>query len=328
MVPLKFSSKANKTDILALELLAEGPTIVLKITPFNQSKSKFIIDDKPHSAGFTIIEDPAAILQVLQIRLEGIGISFISKQKEEIAYLSIKQFVTIFTESEKDRQFNTSFQWIQIDNQMYGCLEPILLYPTVVSREKMNEDQPILLMTISQSKDVSHGVDYYHWFMMLIQEISLDIDEDFLYAAMDFFHFRSILPEQSKLCELSSLISFPKSTETSDRLYFERLFLQPVQINLSFSRIQRAKKDLVRPHSSSFMTFIYDVLTMTVGNISDAPIRCNALELEHPILSRSHLLERIIQFYYQEMLGQLHSIVGAADFLGNPVGLFNNVARF
>lgn len=74
------------------------------------------------------------------------------------------------------------------------------------------------------------------------------------------------------------------------------------------------------------MTFIYDVLTMTVGNISDAPIRCNALELEHPILSIKQLLDRILKFYSQEILSQVHAIVGAADFLGNPVGLFNNVS--
>lgn len=246
LVPMKFKMVENKVGIIAIDLVAEGPSIVLKVSTFNQAKSKYRVDDKPHTTGFTIIEDPSAIFQVIQIRLEGIGISVISKKKEEIAYATVRGFVMILTDSEKDRQVNTSLQWLQIDNQMYGCIEPILLYPTVVSRFNDAEEQPILLMTTSQSKDTSYGVDYYHWFMVLLQELSLDIDEDFLYTAMEFFQFKSLAPEESKLYDQSSSILFPKSSETSEIMYFERLFLQPIQVNLSFAKLQRAKKDALR----------------------------------------------------------------------------------
>lgn len=111
-------------------------------------------------------------------------------------------------------------------------------------------------------------MEYFQWFMLLLQELSLVIDEDFLYAAMDFFHFDSLAPIQSKLYEESGVIAFPKSAEALDRLYFEKLLLQPIQINLSFARMPRADGGVDRPHSSSWMTFIYDVLSMTVGNIS------------------------------------------------------------
>eukprot|EP00842_Homolaphlyctis_polyrhiza_P001382 jgi/Hompol1/2244/HPOL_005409-RA len=77
---------------------------------------------------------------------------------------------------------------------------------------------------------------------------------------------------------------------------------------------------------AGIMSFVLEVLTMTIGNIHDAPIRLNALELEHPNVSANQLVSRIMQFYSQEILGQVHKIIGAADFLGNPVGLFNNVA--
>lgn len=71
---------------------------------------------------------------------------------------------------------------------------------------------------------------------------------------------------------------------------------------------------------------VYDVLTMTIGNIHDAPIRLNALELLHPIFSYEQFFQLIMKFYMSEIYGQVHRIVGSADFLGNPVGLFNNVA--
>jgi hypothetical protein len=68
----------------------------------------------------------------------------------------------------------------------------------------------------------------------------------FYEAAMDFFHFNSFAPVPDKLYEESLAISFPKSADISDRLYFEKLLLQPVQINLSFSKIQRSKTDVTR----------------------------------------------------------------------------------
>ena len=36
-------------------------------------------------------------------------------------------------------------------------------------------------------------------------------------------------------------------------------------------------------------------------------------------------MELVMKFYTQETLGQIHKIIGSADFLGNPVGLFNNI---
>ena len=253
--------------------------------------------------------------------------SLISREKQEIAYATLKSFIMVYTDTETERTISTSLKWLQIDNQMYGCMEPIFLYPTVVPNEETEDDKPVFLATLSQSKDDTHGVDYYHWLVFLLQELSVDLDEDLLYAAMDFFNFASLSNSTpSEFYDPSLAIPFPRSTEVADRLYFEKLLLQPIQINLSFSRIQSAKRDQTRPHSSNLMTFIYDVLTMTIGNITDAPIRLNALELEHPILSQNQLVDLIMKFYSQEIIGQLHSIIGAADFLGNPVGLFNTVA--
>lgn len=52
----------------------------------------------------------------------------------------------------------------------------------------------------------------------------------------------------------------------------------------------------------------------------------NALELHHPIVTYQQLMSNIITFYSQEIVGQVHKVVGSADVLGNPVGLFNSVS--
>jgi vacuolar protein sorting-associated protein 13A/C len=66
--------------------------------------------------------------------------------------------------------------------------------------------------------------------------------------------------------------------------------------------------------------------TLAIGNISDAPIRLNSLVLEHTIATYPMYIDLISRHYTQQFLGQLHRVVGSADFLGNPVGLFNLVS--
>ena len=39
------------------------------------------------------------------------------------------------------------------------------------------------------STNLAYGVDFYNWFTILLQELSVDIDEDFLYALINFAKF-------------------------------------------------------------------------------------------------------------------------------------------
>lgn len=78
-------------------------------------------------------------------------------------------------------------------------------------------------------------------------------------------------------------------------------------------------------HVYNPLRFFVNVISSTVGNITDAPIRLNALIMEHPIFTVPVLVNLITKHYTQDILGQLHRVIGSADFLGNPVGLFTSV---
>lgn len=65
---------------------------------------------------------------------------------------------------------------------------------------------------------------------------------------------------------------------------------------------------------------------MAVGNVNDAPLEMNALAIKDMRLRLPDLQERIMHHYRQEVLRQLYRILGSADFIGNPVGLFTNVS--
>ena len=61
-------------------------------------------------------------------------------------------------------------------------------------------------------------------------------------------------------------------------------------------------------------------------NINDAPITFNAIVLEDLHTSPEGLINQLINKYRGEALRQVHKVIGSADFIGNPVGLFNNIS--
>ena len=115
-----------------------------------------------------------------------------------------------------------------------------------------------------------------------------------------------------------------RKEEQGQDVYFELLHIQPMQLDLSFVRTEHVNAEDTL--SSNPMMFFINVMTMSIGNVNDAPIRLNALMLENARISIPALVTNIRNHYTQEFLRQVHIILGSADFLGNPVGLFNNIS--
>ncbi|KAJ3291062.1 hypothetical protein HK104_006345 [Borealophlyctis nickersoniae] len=341
LVPFKYPIPGtNKSGIMAIHVFAQGPTIVIDLRPYHESESNFRRALPPRESSLTSLQQvdgkdttfemkrkSTQLLFAYQIRMEGIGISVINPQGQELVYASAKNVLFACTDTTTDRAMTFSIKWLQIDNQLYEALEPIFVYPTVIPKEGDEEYHPVLMATLSKSKDTSYGVEYYEWFTILLQELSIDMDENFLYALIEFtkFDVPGWNDAQDKLCDTSMAIPEPQLMEDDTRMYFEKFLLQPVQFNISFVRTETAARDDRHRHRG-VLAFVVDVLTMTLGNIHDAPIRLNALELRHPIMTWTQLSDLIVKFYSQEIVSQLHKVIGSADVLGNPVGLFNNVS--
>jgi vacuolar protein sorting-associated protein 13A/C len=65
---------------------------------------------------------------------------------------------------------------------------------------------------------------------------------------------------------------------------------------------------------------------MALGNVNDAPFKFTQLALENTRLSIPSLQERIQLHYQGQVVSQIYRVLGSADFLGNPMGLFTQVS--
>lgn len=331
-VPTAQGSKSHK--IIDLNIAAEGPTQTLVLSNYRASKSMYKqksgqASQTSMASGFEAKEIESDVTFKAQIRLAGFGVSLVNKNLKELLYMTFREIELKYNDSKLYQTLNATIKWVQIDNQLYGGIFPILLYPSVVPKTgKEMEAHPIFHSMVTRVKDDSYGVLYIKYATVLLQQMTLEIDEDFIFAMLDFTKVPGASwteGGQDKLCDESLDIPEPQQEEQGQDVYFELLHIQPAQLDLSFVRTERINADDQMQTSNPLMFFV-NIMTMSIGNVNDAPLRLNALMLENARVSVPALMANIQSHYTQECIRQVHIILGSADFLGNPVGLFTNVS--
>ncbi|PVI04174.1 vacuolar protein sorting-associated protein 13 [Periconia macrospinosa] len=335
LIPFKLppAQGQSRPKIIDLNVVAQGPTQTLELSNYKASKSVYKQKSGSASAsttgGFEVKDVDTDVTFKAQLRFAGIGISLINRHLKELVYVTLRDIELKYSDSPLYQMVNFQVKWIQIDNQLYGGIFPIIFYPSVVPKTgKEMEAHPIFNTSITRVKDDSYGVLYIKYFTILLQQMTLEIDEDFIFAMLDFAKIPGASwseEKEGKLWDESLDIPEPKQEQSGQDVYFELLHLQPMQIDLSFVRTERINAEDTMSSSNPFM-FAVNVLTMSIGNVNDAPVRYNALMLENARVSTDALITNIKNHYVQESLRQVHVVIGSADFLGNPVGLFTNIS--
>jgi vacuolar protein sorting-associated protein 13A/C len=325
-------TQGSKGAIIEFSIAADGPKQTLTIRNYKPSKSLYrqkTFASQSTQSGFEIKDLDTDVTLTARLHFAGIGVSLINRQMKELVYVTLRDIDLKYSDSPLYQTVAATVKWIQIDNQLYGGIFPIVLYPSVVPKTgKELEAHPILHTAITRVKDDSYGVQYIKYFTILLQQLTVEIDEDFIFALLDFVKIPGASwtePKEDNLGDENLDLPEPQEEEQGQDFYFELLHIQPMQFDLSFVRTERINAEDTMTSRNPLM-FVVNVLTMSVGNVNDAPLKYNALMLENARVSFNSLFELTKAHYIQESMRQIHVILGSADFLGNPVGLFNNVA--
>ncbi|KAG8963047.1 hypothetical protein FRC03_003482 [Tulasnella sp. 419] len=341
LVPFKFQTNRG-SKVVSLDVRADGATQILCISNYVEDMSLY--KRRPRSTEgslsrsntlssqaetFEAVTEEITPSLSVNIDFEGIGISLVNKRMVEVVYFTLSKLKVEYTDSEVAQAVNLACGWVQIDNQLHEAIYPIVLQPMVVTGEGNGIDVlPAIQGSIIVLKDQSHGVLFVKYLSVLLQAFTVQMDEDFLFALLDLTKMKALSweeEEEDMLTEYPVDLPRPRPIEEGQDIYFEVLELQPIRLSLSFMRTERVNADekltLRNP-----LTVVLNAFTMTIGNINDAPLRLNALAIKDMRLTVSILQERIIYHYKQEVIRQLYRVLGSADFIGNPVGLFTNVS--
>ncbi|OBA25264.1 DUF1162-domain-containing protein [Hanseniaspora valbyensis NRRL Y-1626] len=332
--PMVVTSEINgvkERSFIELNILADGPTLVLVFTKYNPEVSLYKINNyEKHMSNENLKRASAQnISTIILFNVNGVGISLINKKLEEILYSKIKGIELRYNNSKIYKSISWKVKFLQVDNQLFEDNIKNVLYPTVVTDRKDDMDKhPVFSGSITRVNDETTGMTYIKHATLLLQEMSLKLDEEFVIEMMQFFNLIKV-PTSINYHHLT----LPVCTKKLERknLHFENLHIQPTVLHFSFMRseslqFKRNGMDLVtltqRKKASSFLNALY----MTLGNISDAPVTLNSLIMENYKTSANRLKEDIINHYNNEIYSQLLKLVGYADVLGNPIGLLNNLS--
>lgn len=328
------SQPGGHPKIIDINIVADGPTQTLVLSNYKASHSIYRQKTQSSQAnsstvGFEVKDTNSEVSYKAQLRLGGIGVSLVNQNLKELLYLTFRDLEVKYKESRLYQTLNTTIKWIQIDNQLYGGIFPILLYPSVVPKTgKEMEAHPIFHAMVARVKDDSYGVLYVKYASVLLQQMTLEVDEDFVFAMLDFIKVPGASwseEQEGKLCDEDLHIPEPRQESAGQDVYFEFLHLQPMQLDISFMRTERVNAEDTMQPSDPLMFFV-NAMTMSMGNVNDAPVQLNALVLENARVSFGVLADNIMKHYMEEVIRQIHIVLGSADFLGNPVGLFNTVS--
>jgi vacuolar protein sorting-associated protein 13D len=106
------------------------------------------------------------------------------------------------------------------------------------------------------------------------------------------------------------------ATRTAKRFYFGTLKLALNQVKLSVTRSHKLSQDLVA---------VKRKLGLSLIAFEDALIDLDPFIRVHPFETINFLTNSVVKHYTDELLSQAVLILGATDFLGNPIGFLNDI---
>ncbi|CAK6440611.1 unnamed protein product [Pipistrellus nathusii] len=312
------------SGMLSIRVIPDGPTRALQITDFSQRKSdrsSYEVDELPITEQeLQKLKNPGTEqeLEVL-VKLEGgIGLSLINKMPEELVFASLTGINVHYTQLATSHMLELSIQDVQVDNQLIGTTQPFMLYVTPVSNEnEVIETGPAVQVNAVKFPSKSALTNIYKHLMVTAQRFTVQIEEKLLLKLLSFFGYDQAESEVEKYDEnLHEKTDEPGGTPI--RYYFENLKISIPQIRLSVFTSNKLPLDLKALKST---------LGFPLIRFEDAVINLDPFTRVHPYETKEFIINDILKHFQEELLSQAARILGSVDFLGNPMGLLNDVSE-
>ncbi|XP_058711402.1 intermembrane lipid transfer protein VPS13D [Poecile atricapillus] len=312
------------SGVLTVRVVPDGPTRVLQITDFNQRRN-----DRSFSEGeeLPVTEqdlrkfknpDTERELEVL-VKLEGgIGLSLVNKVPEELVFASLTRIHVHYTQLSTSQVLELSVHDIQVDNQLIGTTRPFMLFLT----PRMSENEPLDLgpaVQVNAMKFPSKNAltDIYKHLMITARKFTVQIEEKLLLKLLSFFGYNQSESEVEKYDE-NLHEKVVEQAGAQKRYYFENLKISMPQIKLSVFTSNKLPLDLKALKST---------LGFPLIRFEDAVINLDPFTRVHPYETQEFIINDILKHFQEELLSQAARILGSVDFLGNPMGLLNDVSE-
>ncbi|XP_077970761.1 intermembrane lipid transfer protein VPS13D-like isoform X2 [Styela clava] len=335
------------SGVLALKVVRDGPTRVIRVMDIHQKRagisrdsSNWVMMTRQHSSHSV---DPSQEEKTnsksrkisLNIDLaKGVGFSLISNAPEELLYLTMSGVRLEASLDEKIQKFGLKIQRIQIDNQLLGGRPPVMLHPykSAATRDKSQtstnssatDPQPALSIEAVKLPSTNSLYEIYRSLSINIGRMCLQLEEILLLKLIQFFG-SGLSPETDlSLLDETRMDLIQNATvskimmDSGKRYYFDSLIvsIQPMQLSMFTASRSHMDLDLKQIKQSSSLMLI---------QFERAPVTMQPYERKHVFETTVFIVDEAKKHFTEQLRGQAARILGAVDFLGNPIGLLSDL---
>ncbi|RHY69842.1 hypothetical protein DYB38_008053, partial [Aphanomyces astaci] len=318
------------TKSLAVEVRADGPTRVLRLTDVMTPFPRPPMGKKEPAGWQQYLGSPVV---EFQLKLHSVSVSLVDSKPSELVYVSWNTvaFQATWTEHMAQLALHVSVHSMQIDNQVRTTRYPVLLNFT---------NSPALDATIVRETTYT-SIEFLRYVNVMLQPMHWRIDGTLInqLAAMfvspeDVQHNTAPTREDRVRdfdASIVGLLGVPRETTVSKKLYFEKFELAPIQASLSFATSSSSTNSSTTTPSTTNAVQVAGVRQIlqaagkTLTKIHNAPLHWRALRWQHMFVPRETMLNQMSLHYQHEAYRQAYVLLGSVDVLGNPVKVWHNL---
>nr|XP_022907818.1 vacuolar protein sorting-associated protein 13-like isoform X1 [Onthophagus taurus] len=229
-------------------------------------------------------------------------------------------------------QLHAKINRIQIDNQSYDCMFPVVLAPVSLAKSVAGTQvhKPFAELSIVQMLIKHSQIKQFKYFKLLIQEFHINLELGFVTAISEVFQTSKDTLEKQKISFLldTELVNKPLYQHVSQqslqeqKSFYDLLHFSPLKIHVSFS-LGSSGLDM----APNVVTVLLQSLGVTLTDMQDVVFRIAYFEREYTFLTQKQLVGEAISHYIGQAVKQLYALVLGLDVLGNPYGLVLGITK-
>ncbi|XP_041535268.1 vacuolar protein sorting-associated protein 13C isoform X1 [Microtus oregoni] len=245
-----------------------------------------------------------------------------------------------FKQSPHQRSLRARLYWLQVDNQLPGTMFPVVFHPVAPPKSIALDSEPkpfIDVSVITRFNEYSQVLQF-KYFMVLIQEMALKVDQGFLGAVIALFT-PTTAPEterkrtkliQQDIDALNTELMESSMTDMSILSFFEHFHISPVKLHLSLSlgsggeESDKEKQEMIAIHS---VNLLLKSIGATLTDVDDLIFKLAYYEIRYQFYKRDQLMWSVVRHYTEQFLKQMYVLVLGLDVLGNPFGLIRGLSE-
>ncbi|XP_025764030.1 vacuolar protein sorting-associated protein 13C isoform X7 [Oreochromis niloticus] len=276
-------------------------------------------------------------LENLEVNLSGATMMMRQPSSCQVRRNFLSGIQVEFKQSVHQRSLRAQLHWLQVDNQLPGAIFPIVFNPVLPPKSIAldTEPKPFIDVSIITRFNQHSNVMQFKYFMALVQEMAVKIDQGFLGAILALFtpaadpqadSEKSGLIEQD-LQGLQAELMEASRTDASGLSYFEYFHISPIKLHLSLSLGSSGDDSVEETEAIQSLNLLLKSIGATLTDVDDIIFKLAFFEVKHQFYSKEKLTGVVARHYTEQFLKQMYVLVLGLDVLGNPFGLIRGLSE-